>query len=284
MREELLKLLNEHEDLPPLPELVLKIDAELRDQKSPVNKIAKLIETDTVLAGRVLKLANSAFYGGGRREITKLGLALTRLGLNEIRKVVYAVELSKLFSSSDVIDQRQFWRHSLAVALTTQALSRWAKATEEEVENAYLAGLMHDIGLMVFSYLIPDMYKEFLSNLSDKEIPLDKQEIEAFGIDHAEYGHAFIMRWWPIDECVIEAVRLHHFPFDGHESDNRTGQLVHIANIICNTLGFSNGINVYCEMFREGAWDALGLTLTTVDGVLQDVLSSIDMAEQLLES
>ncbi len=283
MRENLLKLLNEREDLPPLPELVLRIDAELHNQKSAISKITKLIETDTVLAGRVLKLANSAYYGVGHREITTLGLALTRLGYNEIRKVIYAIEMSKLFASSDIIDQRQFWRHSLAVALTTQALSRWADASTDEVDNAYLAGLMHDIGLMVFSYIVPDQYREFLSGVTEKETPLHEQEAAVFGIDHAEYGYAFIKRWWPVEESVVEAVRIHHVPIDGEEHGSRMGKLVHIANVICNTLGFSNGINVYSEMFREGAWDSLGLTLAMVDNILQDVLGSIDIAEQLLE-
>jgi len=283
MRDNLLMLLNEREDLPPLPELVIRIDEELRDKQADLNKIVQFIETDSVLSGRVLKMANSAFYGGGRKEVSKLNLAITRLGFKEIRKIVYSVEMSKMFRYGVALDHHQFWRHSLAVALTTQALSHWANASEEEVDNAYLAGLMHDIGLMVFAFLIPNQYADFLEEISEKEIPLYKLEAGHFGIDHAEFGHAFIARWWSVDESVMNAVKMHHIPTSGDDSGSKTNRLVHIANVICNTLGCSNGLNVHCEMFREGAWDALGLTLAMVDNILQDVLGRIDLAEQMLE-
>lgn len=88
---------------------------------------------------------------------------------------------------------------------------------------------MHDIGIMVFCYLIPDEYIEFLRSVQDEEVPLEVREYKKFGIDHPELGAVFIKKWWQVDDHILQAVRYHHFPFVGLESDKRCEQMVHIA-------------------------------------------------------
>lgn len=282
MRDKLLELLSEKNDLPALPELVLRIDAEMRDEKSDILTIARLIETEPALAGKVLTLSNSAYYGGGRREVTNLRAAITRLGFSVLREIVYTIEMSKLFGETEVVARHMFWKHSVAVALTTQALTKWTGALVHEDEAAYLSGLMHDTGVMVFSYLIPDEYQDFLNNISEEEIPLHTQESEAFGIDHAELGSFFIHYNWRIDESIIQAVRSHHSPLDVIGVDNRIAQLVNIANGICNSQGIINGIKVYSEMFKDGRWESMGLTQEETDNIRNLVKDGIDQAEELL--
>lgn len=246
--------------------------------------IAHLIESEPVLSGRVLKLANSAYYGASTKKISSLTIAITRLGHRMIRELVYSLEVTKLFRKDSIIDHQKFWRHSLAVAVFTQAMSRMIKCSAEEQEMAYLAGLMHDIGVMVFAFLLPKEYEDFAKSASDKEISLHKQEKDFFSIDHAELGARFTTKWWNINETVIETIRKHHFPITEDHNQLKLAQLVDIANSICNNQGITNGIDVYTDPFSEGAWIGLGLEIDMVGDILEEVTKSIEKAELLLKN
>jgi HD-like signal output (HDOD) protein len=282
MREKILELLSKRGDLPPFPEIVLRLRVLLRDPDVKVANIAKLIELEPVLAGRILKLSNSVYYSRSPKQITSLPLAITKLGFTLLFRMVFSLKLITLFSGSAVLDSHKFWRHSLAVAVFTQALSRRVKAPKKEHEIAYLAGLMHDVGIMVFVHLVPDEYFDFLHGVGKVEQPLEVQEKNTFGIDHPELGALFIETWWNIEEQVSSGVRFHHFPFHGGTNERRCAQLVSISNGICNNQGITQGINCYRELFRDSAWDELGLSIADAESILSDVRTSLEEAEEFL--
>ncbi len=285
MREKILKLIKKKEDLPPLPEIIIRIDEMLRSPDYGISEIAHLIETDAALAGRVLQIANSVYYGAGRREISTLSGAVVRLGILEVRRLVYSISISKLFVDSPFIDRHNFWQHSLAVALYTQKLAHFIDdPTEEQSDTAYLCGLMHDVGIMVFCNVIRDDYHDFIDSASKIQSSLHAQEKEAFGIDHAELGAEFMKEWWPISEDVVEAVRWHHFPFQGDPAQQRISQLVHVANGIITNQGIKNGVDVYCDVFEEGAWSQLGLSFDDINAILREVKESLYRAERMLKN
>jgi len=282
MREKILERLEEKRDLPALPDIVLRLQEMIRDPRSNARSIAKIIEVDPVLAGKVLKLSNSAYYSRSTTPIKTLPVAVTKIGFNMLLKLVYSLKLMTLFTDSTLLDCTGFWRHSLAVAIFTQSLSRRVRSARMIQDFAYLSGLMHDIGIMVFGHLIPVEYGEFLGKVSEKEEPLYRQEQDTFGIDHAELGALFIEKWWEVDEHVVRAVRYHHFPFSGAESDRRCEQMVHVANGICNNQDITNGVNVHQEIFRDGAWEELGLSLSEVEEILEDVHAALEQANELM--
>ncbi len=281
-RENLLDLVTEHEDMPALPEIVIKIDQKMRNPSCSIGSIAKLVESEPVLSGKVLSLARSAFYGDSRAEVKTLSAAIVRLGLRELRKMIYSVELAKLFTDSKVINQRNFWRHSFTVALFSQALSQRVKASLEMTELSYLAGLMHDIGIMVFGHLISEDYIAFLQEARDIETPLHEQEEERYGIAHSELGAAFIERWWPISEEIVIAVRRHHTPFIGNQQNLQLCLLLHVAHSICNNLGIVNGVDVFKDLFNDGAWNKLELKLEDAEEMIEEVNQVVSQAESML--
>jgi HD-like signal output (HDOD) protein len=282
MREKILELLDKTVDLPPFPTVLDKLLEILKDPKAGIGDIADLVKMDAALAGKIIFLANSAYYNSGVQEVKSLGIAISKLGLSKIKHIVYSIELTKLFIYSKVLDCYKFWRHNLAVAIVTQQLSNYTKTTEEVQDIAYLAGLMHDVGIMVFSYLIPGQYAEFTEKLHEKEKPIEKQEESRFGIDHQELGALFLGRLWHADEEIVNAVRNHHRPFHGLKQIQQCQQLLNVANGICNCQGFSNGIICYHEIFNEGAWEKLELSLSDVENILRDVNNSVDQATKLL--
>ena len=282
MREKILNLIEKKGDLPAFPDILIKLQKVLDNPDAGISDIAGLIELDPILAGNILKISNSAHYRTGYQEIDTLTMAVNKLGLEKIKQLVFSLKISKLFSRVELINPLQFWKHGLAVANFTQMLSRYADISPKTQNLAHLSGLMHDIGIMVLCYLIPDEYSTFLKNLSKDEIPFEKQEEKAFGIDHQEVGARFIKKWWSIDEQIVQAVRYHHFPFTGTQNEKQCQQLVHLANGICISFGQSNGVECFSEVFNPGAWEALGLSLDDVEKMMEDVQVSVNQAVELL--
>ncbi len=282
MREALLKLMNTKGDLPPFPDIVVNLQKQLKNPYVGINDIAEIIKLDMALSGRILKIASSAYYTTGVEDVKTLPVAINKIGMDKIKQLVLSLELTKLFTNSKVLDHFSFWRHCLAVAIVTQKLSTYTEVSEQVRDMAYLSGLMHDVGIMVFAYLIPDEYSEFLQTIGEEEETLEKQEAKRFGIDHQELGALFIKKWWEVDPEIILAVEFHHFPFKGTENEKRSIQLVNVANGICNSQGLTNGINCHSEVFKEGAWEQLGLELTDVENIVKDVTVAMDQTMELL--
>ncbi len=282
MRDQIIHELSLKADLPPLPDILIRLDQLINDPNVSINAIADLLSTEPALSGKVIQLANSAYYGGGRIDVENLRGAVLRLGLAEIRKMVYAIKLGSMFWDQGIVDQRKFWRHNLGVALLTQKLAARGNAQIADREAAYVAGLMHDVGIMVFGYIIPEVYSAFLAKAAEIDKPLHVQEKETFGIDHSELGALYIQRWWKIEQAVELAVAQHHFPIHRDDEFRLIGQLVNVANAICNNQGYENGIQVFPQMFSDTAWEQIGLNISEAKAIFQDVKDAIAQSEELL--
>ncbi len=283
MKEKILELLEQKSDLPPLPDIVLRLQKMVRDPNSNARKIAGMIEVEPVLAGRIINLSNSVYYARSTEKVKSLPVAVTKIGINTLVKLVYSLEMTSLFSDNSILDSTQFWRHSLAVAIFTQSLSSLINASQEEQDIAYLAGLMHDVGIIVFGYLIPDDYVDFLLNVQNDEESLENQEYKEFGIDHSELGSYFIKKWWEMDENVTRSVQYHHYPLFGMKNYKRYEIMVNVSNSICNKHEILNGVNAFHGVFKEDTWEVLGLSLDEVEDIMKNVNTSLEQAEELIK-
>jgi len=284
MKDKILKLLGEKGDLPPLPEILLKLEKLIGDPDSDIEAIAELIETEPVLSGRLIKLANSVLFGGGREKARDLSSAILRLGIKMILDLAYTIQLPNMFSKFKSFDQFLFWKHSLAVACLTQGLAQKADLSYEEKEESYVCGLMHDLGIVVFGYLIPEEYKNFVASAKIREFSLELLEREQFGISHPELGSAFIQKQWPVSPTVIQAVKEHHDPFVVNGSRPTLSQIVHIANQVANAHGITHGIGL------PPTWEIddtilkfLGLSQEEFEKVLERTLEGLDSAETAMK-
>ncbi len=279
MRDSILSLLKKHGDLPFLPDNVQKIEKKLSDPKSHISDIAGIIEIDPTLAGKVLTLANSAYYSRGMKSVSTLQSAISKLGLKEVVKIVYSIELTKLFVDTKVLDSNKFWKHSLAVANVSQILGKKADIDQDIRDLAYLAGLMHDIGVMVFCYLIPGEYADFLKEMNINKKTLQASEKEKFGIDHAELGAQFINKWWNLDERIVSSVLHHHSIGEGSASDKKCRRLLSVTNGICNNIGITNGIK---SLQKEDNAENIGLNNDEIHELRDEIETAIKQAEDLL--
>ncbi len=283
-KDEILILLGEKGDLPPLPEILLKLQNLINDPDSDLEAIAELIETEPVLSGRLIKLANSVLFGGGREEAGDLSKAVMRLGIKMILDLAYTLQLPNMFNKLKSFDQYQFWRHSLAVACLTQVLSKKVGLTEEEQAESYVCGLMHDLGIVVFDYLIPDEYSDFVKSIGSAETPLEILEQEKFGIDHQELGGRFIRKYWSLSSTVIKSVKNHHQPLSLNGAKPTLFQLVSIANqLVCNR-GITHGVGAQAEVaLEDNVYENLGISPEELEEIFEETLEGLDAAEAVMK-
>ena len=192
MREKLIALIEEKGDLPPLPDILINLENRVNDPDCDVLEISGIIETEPVLSGRLIQLSNSVLFGGGREKTEDLNDAVMRLGVKMVLDMAYSLKLPGLFHKPKGFNQLDFWTHSLGVAYLTRSLAYIVDISEEEIEFAYLCGLMHDVGILVFDHLISEEYTEFLKKIKSSDLTLAENETQTFGITHAELGARFI--------------------------------------------------------------------------------------------
>lgn len=283
-KDEILKILGEKGDLPPLPEILLKLQNLINDPDTHLEAIAELIETEPVLSGRLIKLANSVLFGGGREEAGDLSSAVMRLGIKMILDLAYTLQLPNMFNRFKSLDQYRFWQHSLAVACFTQALGKKVGLPEEEQAESYVCGLMHDLGIVVFEYLIQDEYCEFVKSIGSEEASLETLEQERFGIDHPELGGRFIRNYWPISPTIIKAVKKHHHPLSLNGAKPTLPQLVSIANQMVSNRGITHGLGTQSEVvLEEKVYENLGIPPEEFEEILEETLEGLEGAESVMK-
>ncbi|MDP8207929.1 MAG: HDOD domain-containing protein [Candidatus Electryonea clarkiae] len=259
----LLKKIKERDALPPLPEIVQRINKKMKDPECAAQDVAMLTLSDPVLVGRIIKANVSKEKSNW--SFTDLKQSIASLECDEIKEMVYSKAVLNLFDNVSKFDPHNFWRHSLSVAFYSQSLANIKGLDAEDQSLAYVAGLFHDIGIMLFIYLVPGIYETLLSKIADDQTPkkerkLSIQEENAFGISHPKLGAAYIKEWWTKNTTILEAVQNHHQTSSIVSKLSTTTRIVHIANRYSNSQSIMNGIMVFKEPFKDETFEMLSLT------------------------
>lgn len=282
MREHILELIQEKKNIPPLPDILHRLEAKIGSPKSQVSDIAILIETEPILSGRLIQLSNSVFFGGSSSKVERLPDAIIRLGLKMILDLAYTLELPKLFSGESGLNQKKFWQHSLAVAILARLLAEHLEELRCEPDPCYLSGLMHDIGIMVFNFIVPQEYNAFLKEVRGIDKPLQVLEQKRFGIAHPELGAEFIKKWWPIPAEVTLSVEKHFLEMSEKGKKYPVLLSVIMANDIANHYGMGHGISAYKETPDRSFMQGCGLTPDLLEELVDKTRDSLHLAQEVL--
>lgn len=282
-RERLARAIREADGFPSFPEVVLSFDAEMRKPEPSLQVLAAIVEQDPPLAAGVLRVANSAAQGASR-EMTSIRAAVVRLGLRELRRLVLTTAIYRRFSSYGGTNPKQFWLHSVLTAMLTRAIVRRSTCGfgEDAIEMAFTAGLLHDIGVLVLAYLVPDEYAELAALVRSEGGLLNERELERWSIDHGEAGELLAISW-QLPMPIAQVVRYHHAPWAADPAHRTLVQVVHLANFVSNNQGFGRSEEGFPESFDHGAWQALGLTLEAIPALIDEVREEGSRSENLLE-
>lgn len=203
------KLLKRPNVLPSAPKVVQTLIDSFDDEDVDPIKIAMLVEKDPVLTAKLLKTANSAFFGI-TRNVTNAREAMSVLGLIKVRALVIAAALGDGFHQVGGVNMSQFWRYSL----NTAALSRYIALPIRIDENtAYTAGLIHAVGKLVMHAGMPEKMLELDRSVSMLDLKRAETERALFGYSYAEVGAA-LAREWHFPKRMIDAIGHHTAPFD----------------------------------------------------------------------
>lgn len=287
-------ILKESTRLPSLPEVLLNLDKELGKENVDFQKVGSLVGMDPVLSGQILRLANSSWYSPGGNPIQDLPRALIRLGVPTTRQLVHALVMPALFPKNrGEIDLDAFWKHSFAVALFAQAIGRRLKLPRIQLDLLWTAGLLHDIGALVFDMTAPETYKRILricateatDSVDPQPVDFCALEREWFGVDHATMGSTFLEKFWKLPAEIVWCVRYHEDPgWSLHEAQARNSIIpIHIASGICEERGVSwLPPRARGRGSLDPAWELLGFADSAVEEMAEEVDKSLQQADTLL--
>ncbi|MGB9771658.1 MAG: HDOD domain-containing protein [Candidatus Kapaibacteriota bacterium] len=220
--------------LPSLPELYIQIEQEVARPDFSLSKIGNLIAKDPNLTAKILQIVNSAYFGL-QREITNINFALSYLGVNVIKSLIFYIHL---FSNFKVTPENrkyleQFWKHSLIVASNTYHLAEKHLTSKSEIDSAYTAGVLHDVGKFVLlnTYTYP---QNVMLLAEQKAMDNLEAENEIYQCTHAEIG-AYLLGLWGFPITIVEAVAYHHQPSKLKKSSLNFSTILHIADFLYYT-------------------------------------------------
>lgn len=207
---EIRRTIQEMGNLPTLPNVALEVIRLSREANSSIADLVEILEEDIALTSKILRAANSAYYGVPRK-IDTVKMAVVILGMNEISNLVIGTSVVNTMVVDDPelggFNIKEFWRHSAACAEFSVALYEMLGVTRPG--GAYVAGLMHDLGKMILFQYFKDYFKEIVQLSASKKISSTEAELEIIGVDHGHIGSWLIQRW-NLPEDIIESVAQHH--------------------------------------------------------------------------
>lgn len=264
-----------------LPEVTLKIIRLVEDPDSTAQDLNKIITNDPALGARILKVVNSAFYGLPG-QIGSINRAIVLLGLNAVKNIAIAASLAKLFRGGRIcgqFDARDLWLHSVAVATGTRLLA--AKVGLGLPDEAFLAGLIHDLGIMVEVQARRPQFVEALERRqSDPGLTLRAAETLCIGANHEQFGAA-LCRLWKFPLSFFYVTGFHHRPMELADANRTLCGLVHVADIVAarHKLGYTGSVEA-ADFDRE-LIDSLRLTTAQIDEVLAELPAAVEETKAL---
>lgn len=224
-------VLDRAQRLPSLPSLVLEILESFEDERLDVSTLAGKIANDQALVARVMRVANSAFFGLSGK-IGTISEAIAILGFNNLRGLVTAAAIINAAPRNlGRFDHAAFWRHSLCTAACAKVLAGQARVNPE---IAFTAGVLHDIGKLVIAMQFPEADASVLNPGEESGGEQLERERALAGVDHALLGGELAHRW-NFPPSIREAIALHHTPIDlqGHGG---LADVIFVANVFSHTL------------------------------------------------
>jgi len=213
-----------------LPEIALEVMRVAEDPQATGDDLNRVLSNDPTLSARILKIVNSAYYGV-RREVTSIGTAIGLLGFAAVKSIAIAASLTRMFRGGSVaggFEARELWKHSIAVATAARALASAVPGIDPS--DAFLAGLMHDIGIIVELQACRDEFGATIAAVSaDERLSFLDAEALHLGATHEAFGLALCKAWrFPVSLATVTGY--HHRPLLLAEPEGRLTALIHIAD------------------------------------------------------
>lgn len=197
--------------IPTIPFVITQVLNAVDNENLSASALASIIEKDQALTMRVLTVANSPFYGFSRR-ISTIDLAIVILGLNTIKEIVLSLAIQKFFANvrRDIFDVKAFWRYSVFCGAAGRVIAR--KLNYRLVGEAFVAGLIHDIGILILIQYFPTQFNEIRKKQAYYDFTFVEAELEVIKCTHSDIG-AWLAKKWKLPEHIEQSVQFHHLSY-----------------------------------------------------------------------
>lgn len=256
----LLNLINNVDELPTVPNLYSEL-CNLVEKDANIEQISKKLEEDQSIASRVLRVANSAFYGAKTGSIAQ---AIMYIGLTNVKNIVLSNAIFTDFAGNQECKD-MLWSH---VNISNKLMNViYQKCLYKKVPNMYAsAGLLHDVGRVIILQFFKDKYDEVMKQSKEKNLPVHVIEEELLGVDHQKIG-GYLLNWWEIPIPIVEAAMYHHDPLNENIINKELVQVVHIANYYSWKFVDDGDI---VEQFNLRVLDELNIDAELLDQVMKE--------------
>ena len=252
--------------LPTVPHILDKLSKMAADPTVSVKDMGRVIEKDQSLTSKILKLANSAFYGFPRR-ISTVSDAIVLLGFNVVRSLVLCSSIFEGVEKENV----SLWEHSMGTALVAGSIAR--KLGHKNPEEVSTAALLHDIGKIIIMNLFRKEYEEIKRMVRlDPGRSLELEE-EVLGFNHADIG-AILADHWNLPLTLVEPIETHHNPSASRKLALESS-IVHFSDVLIRALGYADGVTDIVPAVDERAWAVMGLKRHDLIDVVMECEESI---------
>ncbi len=272
-------LLRRIDGISTLPQVALRVMDVAKNENSTPLDLKEIMENDVALSARVLRCVNSSAYAL-RSKVTNLQQAISYLGLKQIRNVAMTASVSELFRKDEKIGpycRRELWRHLVAVGICARLIAM--RRNMRDFEDAFLAGLIHDVGIILEDQYDHGAFSRCIEALS-RHTTLVEAERAHLGFDHTVLGDR-VAETWGFPEPVRAAIRHHHASINYRGPHVDIVRAVEVANFICTAKKISS-IGVNLVKICRPALEALSLTVDDVSVLSEDLDEELKKNASLL--
>ena len=259
--------------LPSMPHIVPQALEIISAEDSSLKALARVIETDPVIAAKTLKLANSAYYGT-RSKVSLLQKATVLLGNKNVADIIFMAATSSLLDKTLKgygMESGDLWRHSLSVAFGSRIIS--SKTAPDLVDDAFAAGLLHDIGKVALDRYILERKAAFDELVKDGRHSFIEAEAQILGVDHSEITSEMCMNW-RIPEALCRAIR--YCPYPSRSQGNELAYIVHIADTIAKRSEIGIGVKDIIYLMEDGAIEFLSLKAEDLKHIMDEMVEAVE--------
>jgi HD-like signal output (HDOD) protein len=269
-----------NENLSVLPEIARQVITLSNDVNTPAHYLEKLISKDVALATKIIKVANSSYYGS--RNLSSIGRAIAVLGFSAVRSVAVTLVYQQAISfrpSAPNFNLAQFWSHSLATAVGARALAQ--AVLPEAQDELYVGGMLHDVGMLIMDRFEPTVFSTSLKVAKEQNRPVYQVENELTGYNHALLG-GLVAQKWDFSPLLVSMIGGHHDISSVNEAHRKPVAILMVANDVARNVGLNNqsiGDAITPEIFdisgvkEEHIEDAKGLIMHEILSVQKFLLS-----------